>query len=90
MEYTVSDNMHKYCAADLLYDLKHGHLEYACISYKVNVPPRHTDPTTHAASMHQYDGQMLQSVMLLSTRSELLSRADMLLCEDKEEWLQAE
>ena len=38
MEYTVGDDTHKYCAADLLYDLKHGHLQYACVGYEVKVP----------------------------------------------------
>lgn len=89
MEYTVGDDTRKYRVADFLYDLKHGHLEYACVSYKVKVPPQHTNPTTHAALMHQYD-ETLKSAMLLSSGNEPLSRADMLLREDKEEWLQSE
>ena len=78
MEYTVSNNTCKYRAADFLYDLKHGHLEYACTSYEVKLPLQHTDPAAHAASMCQYN-ETLESAMLLSSGNEPLSRADMLL-----------
>ena len=90
MDYFAADgSVRKYRANDFKYDLRHGHIEYACVGYEVKLPERAFDAAAHKASHAQYN-EVLDSAMLISTGSEPLNREDMLLRSDKDEWIAAE
>ena len=79
-----------YRESDCLYDIKHGYLEYASLGCEVKLEARSTiDPVAHALA-HAEMMQSHDAALICASGDEPLSRKEMLLRHDAQEWKDAE
>ena len=90
LQYFNGTTMKPYRESDLKYDLEKGWLEYASLGYEVKMTPRVTHDETEYKNALAEAQYWHDSAMLIGSGNEPMSRKEMLIRHDRDEWLQAE